>query len=83
LNSKGLGAKSLKDMDCGLISRKWKGLSEKWLDFDLSMNCFLEEIPWTESTSLWTDERVWSTMDHDGVNNKKAVAHWRMVAQVL
>jgi hypothetical protein len=70
LNSKGLGA-------------KWKGLSEKWLDFDLSMNCFLEEIPWTESTSLWTDERVWSTMDHDGVNNKKAVAHRRMVAQVL
>jgi hypothetical protein len=51
-----------KFMDCGLISKKSRGLSAKCPKLDFSGIVFVKENPWTESTSPWTTP-AWSTMD--------------------
>jgi hypothetical protein len=51
-----------KIMDCGLMSKKPRGLSAKRPKLDFSGIVFLMENPWTESTSPWTAP-AWSTMD--------------------
>jgi hypothetical protein len=43
-----------KIMDCGLISKKPRGLNEKCQKLEFSGNCFPKGKPWTESTSPWT-----------------------------
>jgi hypothetical protein len=43
-----------KIMDCGLISKKPRGLNEKCRKLEFSGNCFPKGNLWTESTSPWT-----------------------------
>jgi hypothetical protein len=43
-----------KIMDCGLISKKPRGLNEKCQKLEFPGNCFPKGNPWTESTSPWT-----------------------------
>jgi hypothetical protein len=52
-------------MDCGLISKKPRGLNEKCRKLEFSRNCFPKGNPWTESTSLWTTSGAgpwWTTI---------------------
>jgi hypothetical protein len=43
-----------KFLDCGLNSKKPRGLSAKCLKLDFSGIVFQKENPWTESTCPWT-----------------------------
>jgi hypothetical protein len=49
-------------MDCGLISKKTRGLSAKCPKLDFLGIFFLKENPWSESLSPWTAP-AWSTVD--------------------
>jgi hypothetical protein len=51
-----------KFMDCGLISKKLRGLSAKCPKLDFPGIVFLKTNPWIESTSPWTGPAQ-STMD--------------------
>jgi hypothetical protein len=51
-----------KFMNCGLISKKPRGLSAKCTKLDFPGIVFLKENPWTESASPWTTP-AWSTVD--------------------
>jgi hypothetical protein len=54
-NYRGLGVKSVKELDCGLVSRKVRGLIAKCLGKSITGQIiFLKKTLWTESTGPWT-----------------------------
>jgi hypothetical protein len=62
-----------KFMDCGLISKKPRGLSAKCPKLDFPGIVFLKENLWIESTSPWTAPAR-STMDRRPLPRSRA--HW-------
>jgi hypothetical protein len=52
-----------KFMDCGLISKKLRGLSANCPKLDFPRIVFLKENPWTESTRDEPGRGAWSTVD--------------------
>jgi hypothetical protein len=67
LNYRGLGVKSVKELDCGLVSGKVKGLIAKCQGKSIiSRIIFLKKTLWTEFTGLWTKgdgASPWSMVD--------------------
>jgi hypothetical protein len=54
-NYRGLGVESIKELDCGLVSRKVRGLSAKCQGKSIiGRIIFLKKTLWTEATGPWT-----------------------------
>jgi hypothetical protein len=66
-NYKGLGVKSIKGLDCRLISRKVRGLIAKCQGKSITGRIiFLKKTLWTESMGPWTmgdGASPWSMVD--------------------
>jgi hypothetical protein len=66
-NYKGLGVKSMKGLDCRLISRKVRGLIAKCQGKSITGRIiFLKKTLWTESMGPWTmgdGASPWSMVD--------------------
>jgi hypothetical protein len=55
LNYRGLSVESIKELDCGLVSRKVRGLIAKCQGKSIiNRIIFLKKTLWTESTVWWT-----------------------------
>jgi hypothetical protein len=58
-NYRGLGVKSIKELDCGLVSGNVRGLISKCEGkLIIGSIIFLKKTMWTESTERWTGLRV-------------------------
>jgi hypothetical protein len=66
-NYRGLGVESIKELDCGLVSRKVTGLIAKCQGKSITNRIiFLKKTLWTESMGPWTKgdgAGSWSMVD--------------------